>query len=155
GKLVRWRRRPARDGAAGEAVALEPSRGRRADGRDARSRRAHPVPWDFRALPDREPRGAAASHRRCAGIRFRRGGGKRCPLRFRCRQSRCFRETGPMSTAAGTVGVVPGLHQRRRQDLLPWVAGAVTIFVLLAFLVYPIATTMANSFAPAGEAVSL
>ena len=60
-----------------------------------------------------------------------------------------------MSTAAGTVGVVPGLHQRRRQDLLPWVAGAVTIFVLLAFLVYPIVTTMANSFAPAGEAVSL
>lgn len=43
---------------------------------------------------------------------------------------------------------------RRYPDILPWVAGAVTIFVLGAFLAYPIITTMANSFAPSGEAVN-
>lgn len=52
--------------------------------------------------------------------------------------------------AEGAGPSLPGAR-RRRPDLLPYVAGAVTIFVLVAFLVYPILTTMANSFAPSGE----
>jgi iron(III) transport system permease protein len=40
----------------------------------------------------------------------------------------------------------------RRLNIAPYVAGGVTIFVLVAFLLYPIGTTMLNSFAPAGEA---
>ncbi|MBF9235719.1 ABC transporter permease [Microvirga alba] len=44
-----------------------------------------------------------------------------------------------------------GTPQRRRPDILPYIAGGLTIFVLLAFLIYPIVTTLANSFAPTGE----
>lgn len=40
---------------------------------------------------------------------------------------------------------------KRRPDILPYVAGALTIFVLFVFLIYPIVTTLANSFAPTGE----
>lgn len=43
------------------------------------------------------------------------------------------------------------LVRRRGPDLLPWVAGGITILVLVGFLAYPIVTTMANSFAPQGE----
>lgn len=41
---------------------------------------------------------------------------------------------------------------RRRLNIAPYVAGGVTIVVLVAFLLYPIGTTMLNSFAPAGQA---
>ncbi|MBD8064545.1 iron ABC transporter permease [Devosia sp. PTR5] len=44
---------------------------------------------------------------------------------------------------------------RRRLNIAPYVAGGVTIFVLVAFLLYPIGTTMLNSFAPAGEAFNV
>jgi iron(III) transport system permease protein len=43
---------------------------------------------------------------------------------------------------------------RSHIDVMPWLAGAVTIFVLVVFLAWPILTTMANSLAPSGEAVS-
>lgn len=39
----------------------------------------------------------------------------------------------------------------RLPDLLPWVAGAVTVAVLAGFLLWPILSTMAMSFAPRGE----
>ncbi len=41
---------------------------------------------------------------------------------------------------------------RRRLNIAPYVAGGVTIVVLVAFLLYPIGTTMLNSIAPAGQA---
>jgi iron(III) transport system permease protein len=43
------------------------------------------------------------------------------------------------------------LLRKRGPDLLPWIAGAITLIVLVGFLAYPIVTTMANSFAPQGE----
>lgn len=47
---------------------------------------------------------------------------------------------------------VPG--ERSRPDALPWIAGGLTVFVLVVFMIYPIVMTLANSFAPAGEVVS-
>ncbi len=40
---------------------------------------------------------------------------------------------------------------RRRRNVVPWLAGGLTFFVLVAFLLYPIGTTLLNSFAPGGE----
>ncbi|MCR8725093.1 ABC transporter permease [Frigidibacter sp. ROC022] len=40
---------------------------------------------------------------------------------------------------------------RRRRNIAPWVAGGLTLFVLVAFLLFPIGTTLLNSFAPSGE----
>lgn len=40
---------------------------------------------------------------------------------------------------------------RRRRSIAPWLAGGLTFFVLVAFLLYPIGTTLLNSFAPGGE----
>ena len=44
---------------------------------------------------------------------------------------------------------------KRRFNIAPYVAGGVTIFVLVAFLLYPIGTTLLNSFAPTGAAFNL
>lgn len=55
------------------------------------------------------------------------------------------------ATAPRPEPVVPGT--RRGPDVLPWIAGGLTLFVLVAFMAYPIVKTMANSFAPAGEAL--
>lgn len=57
-----------------------------------------------------------------------------------------------MSNVARPEPNVPG--ERRRPDALPWIAGGLTIFVLVVFMIYPIVMTLANSFAPAGEVVS-
>ncbi len=56
------------------------------------------------------------------------------------------------SVQTSTSDLVRG--RRRGPDYLPYLAGGLTLFVLAAFLAYPILTTMANSFAPAGEALS-
>lgn len=40
-------------------------------------------------------------------------------------------------------------------DWLPWVAGASTLFVLFAFLLYPILKTLLLSFIPAGESLAI
>ena len=36
----------------------------------------------------------------------------------------------------------------KRLDWLPYVAGGVTIFILVSFLIYPIGKTMLSSWAP-------
>lgn len=54
-----------------------------------------------------------------------------------------------MTTAVDTAS------PKRRLNITPWIAGAVTIFVLVAFLLYPIGTTLLNSFAPQGESFNV
>jgi iron(III) transport system permease protein len=58
-----------------------------------------------------------------------------------------------MTAAVQTSGTPLPTRRKRRPDPLPYIAGGLTLFVLVAFLGYPIITTMANSFAPAGEAL--
>jgi iron(III) transport system permease protein len=59
-----------------------------------------------------------------------------------------------MTGVAHEAPIAAPARKRRTPDVLPYIAGGLTIFVLVAFLIYPIVTTMANSFAPAGEAVA-
>ena len=49
------------------------------------------------------------------------------------------------------VSVAQPPRPKRRLNIAPYLAGGVTIFVLVAFLLYPIGTTLLNSFAPSGE----
>jgi len=57
-------------------------------------------------------------------------------------------------TGAIDAVAVPSRRKRAMPDVLPWIAGAATIFVLVAFLAYPIIMTMVNSFAPQGQSLN-
>src|SRR5690606_36189859 len=100
--------------------------------------------------------GRQPGHRRRSSLCRRGERGQRGAFRL-CR-SRCHRVRGdgPMSAAVEPHAASHLPPARRRgPDLLPYVAGGLTLFVLAAFLAFPILSTMANSFAPAGEALSL
>jgi len=63
----------------------------------------------------------------------------------------------PIPTAGGATpnrGAFPRTRRPQR-DWTPWLAGALTVGVLLLFLVYPIFTTLASSFVPQGRALAL
>jgi iron(III) transport system permease protein len=48
-----------------------------------------------------------------------------------------------------------GADRRITKDWTPWIVGAITVAVLLLFLVYPIFTTLLSSFIPQGRPIAL